>query len=469
MEWSLKYTALVYFLTFVVRAGVAQENYASNVSTRLSDNDKLMVVYDINPIEGAQTFTVVLFVTYEGNEVKVTTIDGESGANLKSGKGKTIVWHFKDDFSGNIEDLNIDVFAYKENEPQANFKVLSVSNNGYGPCEVTFKNLSLYANEFYWDFGDQNSGAKNFSLKTNPVHYYENGRIYTLSLIARNTNLKLEDTIFKSIEIKKHDPVISNFTIEGNNQTVPARVFFKNTSVNADSYIWDFGNPSTGRKNVSTLKDGKQKYKRPGTYNVKLIVKNDFSGLSDTVVEEVCLKDKKALVADFVFTKSSEEAPSVVSFTNTSTNSRTYEWNFDDPASFDKNKSDKMNPEHLYLNPGNYVAELTVWSKGLKKSDKVSETITLKEKSKHPNANFSIQNNNVFAPATILFSNQSKNAVKYKWDFGDPESGEKNISGKMNPTHTYNKPGRYKVALIAYSSDSDLESTFSSWVILKSR
>ncbi|WP_236974520.1 peptidylprolyl isomerase [Membranihabitans maritimus] len=59
-----------------------------------------------------------------------------------------------------------------------------------------------------------------------------------------------------------------------------------------------------------------------------------------------------------------------------------------------------------------------------------------------PVSRFTTSSDEVSAPATIHFNNESKNADFYLWYFGDGDS-----SFLANPEHTYYKPGDYKVIL----------------------
>jgi PKD repeat protein len=465
MKRWIKCTVLMMLLILSGNPVFAQENYASNIS-RSSDDEKLVITYDIIPADGTRSFSVILFIAYEGKQVKPSSAYGDVGVNIEPGTGKAIVWYYKNDFDGNIENVTAEVYAYKENEPQAIFSIGSLSNNGYAPCEVAFINNSSYANEFEWNFGDPASGVRNLSFEKDPRHVYDNGGIYSISLTARNTQLRLENVYYQSIEVKKHEPVTADFQIDGNNQLAPASVEFTNASVNGDVFHWNFGDPSSGRKNESTKKDGKFKYKNPGTYQVQLIAKNNFSGLSDTLVKEVVVEQEKTAEAGFIYTKSSDTAPSVVTFKNTSTSADRYEWNFGDPSSGEKNESAEADPTHLYSAPGSYEVKLSAWAKGTKKPSTFSEVITVNELPQPPEARFTIQNNNVIGPVTILFSNNSLNATKFLWDFGDPESGDDNTSDRMNPSHTYKKAGRYQVVLTASSPGFTRASTATDQVVI---
>ncbi|MBK7174851.1 MAG: PKD domain-containing protein [Bacteroidales bacterium] len=62
------------------------------------------------------------------------------------------------------------------------------------------------------------------------------------------------------------------------------------------SWSWDFGDPTSGSLNTSTLKDPTHLYTTAGLYNVTLIVQN-FNGCSDTIIRQVNVKG--APLADF--------------------------------------------------------------------------------------------------------------------------------------------------------------------------
>ncbi len=77
------------------------------------------------------------------------------------------------------------------------------------------------------------------------------------------------------------DAVQSAFIASSNfNCQTPATIQFNNTSINASSYVWDFGNGTT-----STLSNPTATYDMPGTYTVSLIASgNALCGNSDTTI-----------------------------------------------------------------------------------------------------------------------------------------------------------------------------------------
>lgn len=58
---------------------------------------------------------------------------------------------------------------------------------------------------------------------------------------------------------------------------------------------------------------------------------------------------------------------------------------------------------------------------------------------------FTVENNQVKLPASVLFQNNSPDADKYEWEFGD---GSKSI--EKNPKHLYTKSGIYNVTLKSF-------------------
>jgi len=70
-----------------------------------------------------------------------------------------------------------------------------------------------------------------------------------------------------------------------------------------------------------------------------------------------------------------------------------------------------------------------------------------------PKAIFSINNEKPVAPAKIRFDNQSENADRYEWDFGDG-----NTSTEEKPNHRYTSSGNYTITLKAFK-DKKAKST----------
>ncbi len=158
-------------------------------------------------------------------------------------------------------------------------------------------------------------------------------------------------------------------------------------------------------------------------------------------------KEKSADNLQAAFTASTTEckAPCDVTFTNKSNNASTYEWNFGDGG-----VSSEPNPSHTFNQAGTYKVKLVASKEG-KHNEKTLEikviggTPDLK-----PKAAFSSNKTSCDAPCTVVFSNSSQNADKYRWDFGNGASSE-----EANPTHTFNNSGNFKVKLTASLNDKE--------------
>jgi PKD repeat protein len=119
-----------------------------------------------------------------------------------------------------------------------------------------------------------------------------------------------------------------------------------------------------------------------------------------------------------------------VSFSNESSHSTTYIWDFGDG-----NTSDLDAPVHLFTAKGEYTVTLTA-------SDNNNATNTYSSVLEvgFPMAGFTYVGNQ----GTVVFTNSSNNATSYLWDFGDGAT-----STEENPTHIFASGGNYKVTLTA--------------------
>jgi PKD repeat protein len=444
----------------------AQQNYATNVQTSIL-TDNVIISYDILPRDGARFFDIVVLITHQGKQVEAKSLYGDYGNKVEPGSEKNIVWYFGNDFKGKIGEVEIDVYAYRLNEPKAIFEIVNKSNNGFAPCEITINNRSEFANEYRWDFGDPTSGINNQSRESSPRHVYEKGGAYTVTLVARNSALNLESTFYQSFEIKEHPPTVAGFDYEVRGTKPPYEVRFTNTSKNADQYLWNFGDPGASAKNNSSNKPTTSyKYKQAGNFTVELTATNNISKLSDRVSKVVSIQAPEQPVASFVFTLSAESAPAIAVFKNTSANATEWKWDFGDPASGRDNISTEANPAHKYERPGRYEVSLIASNPSTKKNNKFTVTLTVAEPPKAPVARFTIENNNKIGPVTVVFNNTSTDATRFLWNFGDPDSGQNNISEERSPIHTYTNPGRYTVTLKSENTKTGETNSFVDYVVV---
>jgi len=156
-------------------------------------------------------------------------------------------------------------------------------------------------------------------------------------------------------------PVIS-FVADVYNGCVPLLVNFTDSSdQHIQSWLWDFGDPSSGVMNNSTQQHPAHLFQTPGTYSVSLTVITT-DGCQNTVVYNNIITVYPNPIAAFTPDPAfgSIEYP-FITFKNNSIDAYSWFWNFGDPAS-NNNFATIKAPTHKFSNEGNYIITLTVQS-----------------------------------------------------------------------------------------------------------
>jgi len=249
-------------------------------------------------------------------------------------------------------------------------------------------------------------------------------------------------------EIKPAPVAIFSFT--GYNRPAPCEVTFSNTSTEASTYLWEFGEGG-----ASTDQNPKHTYTNSGTFTVKLTAVG--TGGSNSITKSVTiLSAVLAPVAAFSFSGDNQSPPCEVTFTNSSQNANSYSWNFVDGAT-----STELNPKHTYTASGSFAVSLTATGSG--GTNSVTKNVTIQNTVANPVANFTLTGDNNFAPCKVTFTNSSTNATSYSWDFGDGQS-----STDPNPNHIFANGGTFNVTLTAKNS-ANTQSVINKSVVIKNR
>lgn len=129
---------------------------------------------------------------------------------------------------------------------------------------------------------------------------------------------------------------IADFSLEVNGKSVT----FKNNSLYAESYRWEFGDGNT-----STDESLEYSYYRVGVYQARLIVSNGIGeDIKETEIEIY-------VTPEAVFSYKVDGRS--ITFINESIDAETYEWHFGDGKS-----SMEVSPTHLYPTNGNFSVQL---------------------------------------------------------------------------------------------------------------
>jgi len=293
---------------------------------------------------------------------------------------------------------------------------------------ISFTNTSQNADTYTWDFGD---GAGT-STETNPTYAYTNPGSYVASLLSANA--VSSDTYTQTIVI--YAPAVAGFTPSATIVEVNNPVTFTNTSQNADTYAWDFGD-GTG---TSTDVDPTYTYASPGSFIVTLEAANAHS--SDVYTQTITVYEPA--VAGFTPSATLAEAGTPLSFANTSQHADSYGWDFGDGIG----TSTETNPIYIYTHAGTYT--VTLEAANAYSTDMHTRTVVIYAAAV---AGFTPSATQVLRGEQIHFINSSLNADTYAWDFGDGAG----TSTQADPYYAYALAGTYTVTLMAsnaYTSDT---------------
>lgn len=155
---------------------------------------------------------------------------------------------------------------------------------------------------------------------------------------------------------------VANFTASKTSAEVDETIMFTNSSENATTYFWDFGDGNT-----SIDENPIHSYSGNGTFMVTLTATGDGRENSTSKTITVAYP---APVANFTMDKTEAETDETITFTNSSENATTYSWDFGDG-----NTSIDENPTHSYSSDGTFTVTLTATGDGGENS--TSKTITI--------------------------------------------------------------------------------------------
>lgn len=228
------------------------------------------------------------------------------------------------------------------NKPNIGFTASDLS-----PCvnvPVLFTNTSTGVptpNTFLW-----NAIGAGTSTSPSPSFIWEEPGLYVVIFTAGNNGCNADTTV----TITVLDPLAEfDFTANCN---VFGRVTFNNTSVNATSYLWEFGDGAT-----STSANPIHTYSSGGIYSVTLTATSSVTGCSTEFTEDITISNTQSNFSALV---TSGCAPLAVTFNNTATGSGLrYFWNFG-VLGILTDTSSSPNPTYSYTTSGAFTVSLTV-------------------------------------------------------------------------------------------------------------
>lgn len=284
--------------------------------------DELVVSY-VNTSKGASAADPYSW-TFEGGDPASSTAEGTAEAPIvvtypEAGTYKVTLTASRANGKTDTKERLVTVSKL----PVAAFSFASIGR------ETTFTNESANAETYSWDFGD----GSPISTDENPVHEFGSNGSYTVKLVS--TSGAISDEI-------EHEVTVVGPEASYEYSVTDKTVTFTNTSTDATSYSWDFGDQSA----ASTDENPTHDYADFGIYTVVLTATADDGATSEASMEVTVAAPPEA-----AFTYAGNAL--AVTFTNASTGSSAYSWDFGDG-----NTSTEESPSHTYAAEGEYMVIL---------------------------------------------------------------------------------------------------------------
>jgi gliding motility-associated-like protein len=172
--------------------------------------------------------------------------------------------------------------------PAPNATFTPILSKGCAPLTVTYNGIgdstTTNANPFIWQFGGQSETANPY---LNPqVITYQNPGTYSLTLIVVNKYGCRQEIKAPLVAEAYPVPLAGFFPSPSKASLMEPTITFTNTSSNANSYVWDFGDYSYPNTNSSYVMNPNHLYSNVGSYQIYLVAIN-AQGCKDTAMATI--------------------------------------------------------------------------------------------------------------------------------------------------------------------------------------
>lgn len=284
-----------------------------------------------------------------------------------------------------------------------------------------------------WNFGD---GTTQTMEKGGIVsHTYALPGQYTVSLKIEDASGCFSSTLFNSQQVNIKGPKAA-FSPSQYDAHLNSTIYFYNNTNNNNSYNtvyeWHFGDGSKSNDYYPSYT-----YKKPGIYEVMLVVSGPTTGCRDTARQKITIRDFNVNFSfQTSFVNSSECTSVLARFQNTSHNYTNVKWDFGDGTTSIGNNY----PSHIYKEPGKYIVKLIVTGyNGL--VDTYIDSIVIEKNMVDIKTDIS----RTCTSQEVTFSSLTKNVANSLWDFGD---GNITRVSESSYVHRYKMPGTYTPRII---------------------
>ncbi|MXV51016.1 PKD domain-containing protein [Pedobacter sp. HMF7647] len=312
--------------------------------------------------------------------------------------------------------------------------------SGCSPFKVNFTNLSPgTGNKYTFKFGD-GTPAETYDDTRTVSHIYTTNILKNFKVTMVAQNECGIDSASYSIRVFPNDVVASVVVVGERKGCAPFYTEFKNNSVRAKTYVYDFGDGSVEQSSTAP-EIFKHIYKQPGKYRVKVTASNGCA--ENYAIDSVEVYPNP----EFKITAAPTEGCGKIAvvFNNQTKNAKSYRWEFGDGT-----YSTEVNPVHIYDHVGSpfTVKIIATSAYGCTDTLVLPDYINVYPK---PKAAFDVDPGTEITVPKYSFVFQDKSPErpnKWRWDFGDGT-----FSTLQSPTHAYTDTGYFNVRLIVMNKN----------------
>jgi gliding motility-associated-like protein len=290
--------------------------------------------------------------------------------------------------------------------------------------------------QYQWSFGDGDL----ISSLAYPSHSYADTGADTVTLIAKDGSTQCADTSKQVIFVKTiHSSFTWSSTFISNNNCPPVILHFVNTSINANSVSWDFGDGSL----ADNQDHPSHTYFQPGLYKVVLHGFGNNNAI-DSFISFVTIKGPYATLRSDTLSGCTGQTVTLSARVQMASS---FTWDFGDGTL--KGSSDTF-AIHSYLTGGIYTPALI-----MRDADGCAATSVLDKPVVIDSLQIAFANMPPHVcDATLLTldpgihsiaAEQLQKTLQYKWDFGTGIPGD--TSADASASFIYHHPGQYPVTL----------------------
>lgn len=269
------------------------------------------------------------------------------------------------------------------------------TTSGCQPLVVNFSNFATPGSAINWDFGDGN-----FSFEANPVHTYDSAGTFIVYQYATNCGTAIDSIVIEVLPAPLVDFRHSSYVCDGQ------PIIFYNESIGINGSEWNFGDG-----NVSVLDSPTHIFDTPGEYTITLTGYSNLNNCPATFESTLTVQGNP----DVEFSASVTDgcAPLSIDFSNTSTGSIYYEWDFGNGEV----TSEESPQNQFFATPSTYNITLVgIDSFGCFSDTSIINIIV------HdiPLAGFSTNSTTFCSGVDSIFTiNNTQGASQYFWTFGN--------------------------------------------------